>query len=65
MGATDSAPPARLSWEKQKLIENLNEGIDIADVNRDGQPDVISGPHWFEGLSWKQHPVREIGIGNE
>jgi hypothetical protein len=34
------------------------EGIAVADVNRDGQMDVISGPYWYEGPDFKRrHPI--------
>jgi hypothetical protein len=66
---TLAAPKPRetgqLRWETQRLVKNLNEGIDIADINRDGTPDIISGPYWFEGPRWERHPVRDIGIGND
>ena len=25
------------------------EGAQFGDLNRDGQPDLVSGPYWFEG----------------
>jgi hypothetical protein len=59
-------PPApTMRWEAVQLIENLNEGMAIADVNRDKTPDLISGPFWFEGPKWKKHPLRELGLRNE
>jgi hypothetical protein len=65
--AAESAdvPKPRIKWEKVNLIENLNEGIDVADINQDGKIDIISGPWWFEGPKWTKHPVRDIGIGND
>jgi hypothetical protein len=63
IGAAD-VPASRIKWEKVKLVDNLNEGIDVADINHDGKLDIISGPQWYEALKWTPHPVREIGIGN-
>jgi hypothetical protein len=60
----DGAPKSRIKWEKVTLVENLNEGIDVADINHDGKLDLISGPQWFEAPRWKPHPVRDIGIDN-
>ncbi len=37
--------------------EFISEGGAIADVNRDGKPDIIAGAVWFEGPSWKQHSI--------
>lgn len=58
-------PKPRLKWEVVKLIDNLNEGVDVADINRDGKLDIVSGPHWFEAPKWTPHPVRDIGVGND
>jgi hypothetical protein len=34
------------------------EGIAVADINRDGHMDVISGPYWYEGPDFKRrHPI--------
>src|ERR1700722_12188594 len=34
------------------------EGVAIADINRDGHTDVISGPYWYEGPDFrKRHPL--------
>src|SRR5690242_16573227 len=30
------------------------EGADIADFNRDGKIDVVSGPFWYEGPDFKK-----------
>ncbi|MFN0086873.1 MAG: FG-GAP repeat domain-containing protein [Blastocatellia bacterium] len=38
--------------------EFRSEGVAVADINRDGRPDVIAGFVWYEAPSWK---MREIG----
>jgi hypothetical protein len=46
---------------ERKVLETrfLSEGVAIADVNRDGKPDVIAGPYWFEGPDFKKkHELR-------
>jgi hypothetical protein len=58
-------PKPRIKWEVVKLIESLNEGMDLADINRDGKVDIISGPCWFEAPKWTKHPVRDVGIVGE
>jgi hypothetical protein len=64
VAAADS-PVARIKWEKVKLVDSLNEGIDVVDVNRDGKLDVISGPQWYEAPKWTPHPVRDVGMNNK
>jgi len=62
--ATD-APAGRIKWEKVKLVESLNEGIDVADINQDGKVDIIAGPQWYEAPKWTPHPVRDVGVDNK
>src|SRR5262245_21334551 len=60
--------PPMIRWEKKKLADNLCEACEIADVNKDGKLDVISGPAWYEAPEWKPHPIREMkpmGPNNE
>ncbi len=33
------------------------EGVAVADVNKDGQMDVLAGTFWFEAPSWKRHKI--------
>src|ERR1700722_1965575 len=42
------------SFQKLQLSDKFwAEGVAIADVNRDGHVDVISGPYWYEGPDFK------------
>jgi hypothetical protein len=38
------------------------EGAAVADVNRDGQLDVLTGEVWYQGPSWKMHEASEPGV---
>ena|GEM_PF-166199 len=35
----------------------VSEGVAIADVNRDGKPDIIAGAYWFEAPNWVRHQL--------
>ena len=37
--------------------EFYTEGSTIADVNKDGKPDIIAGARWFENPDWKAHDI--------
>lgn len=63
--SADRPAPPKIRWEPRRLIENLNEGIDVADVNNDGRLDIIAGPNWFEGPALTRHPLRDIPLDNE
>ena len=35
----------------------ISEGVAIADVNRDGKPDILAGAYWFEAPGWTRHEL--------
>jgi len=58
-----SSKPAQPSirWQKMVLDRKFwSEGVAVADVNRDGQPDVIAGDVWYEAPQWKRHFLRPV-----
>ena len=43
------------TFKKVRLTDQFwAEGADIADFNRDGHPDIVSGPFWYEGPDFKK-----------
>lgn len=52
--------PARDAFKTLRLSEEFfAEGAYHGDFNRDGKPDVVAGPFWFEGPSFeKRHEYR-------
>ena len=46
-------------FERQQLTEvYFSEGANFGDINKDGKPDVVHGPLWFEGPEFtKQHEI--------
>ena len=48
---TDIAPFTRLTL-KDALSKNDLGRITVADINKDGHPDIIAGGRWYEGPHW-------------
>jgi hypothetical protein len=47
------------SFEKQQLEKYYwSEGAALGDLNKDGKPDAVSGPYWWEGPAFtKRHEI--------
>ncbi|MFO1041844.1 MAG: PVC-type heme-binding CxxCH protein [Planctomycetaceae bacterium] len=47
------------TFERQQLTgEYLSEGANFGDLNKDGRPDIVHGPYWWEGPEFKkQHEI--------
>ena len=51
-----------VAWERQQLDAAFrSEGVAAADVNHDGQIDVLAGDVWYEAPDWKMHEIRKPG----
>ena len=60
----DKAKPAtdttNVTWKKIVIDKKFrSEGVAIADVNKDGKMDVVTGEWWFEAPDWKPHAIRK------
>ena len=71
LAATLPAAP-ELSWMEIRLSRNVggrcpdrNEGIALADVDRDGKMDIISGAWWYRAPNWERHVVRDLSMDRE
>jgi hypothetical protein len=50
-----SQPPA---FVKTVITRDfISEGVAAADLNRDGEVDIIAGYYWFEAPDWKRHEL--------
>ena len=52
--------PGGLTFSRRCLLVSPNEGCAIADVDRDGKPDIIAGTHWFAAPEFIARPIRDI-----
>src|SRR5579885_1295710 len=56
--------PADIPFERIMIDWTASEPAAAADINGDGQLDIISGEHWYEGPKWTKHKFREINFTN-
>ena len=54
--------PPDIPFRIQMLDGGASETAAVADVNRDGRLDILSGEHWYEAPSWTRHTFRELGF---
>lgn len=54
--------PPDIPFRTQMLDGGANETAAVADINRDGRLDIVSGENWYEAPSWTRHPFRELGF---
>jgi hypothetical protein len=52
--------PADIAFRVQMIDPGYSETAAVADLNRDGRPDIISGESWYEAPNWTKHPLRAI-----
>jgi hypothetical protein len=56
--------PDEIPFEKHTLDLGANETCAVADLNKDGRPDIISGENWYEGPKWIKHKFRTLHFAN-
>ncbi len=49
-----------IRFEIKTLTVDANEGCDIADIDGDGQLDVVAGRNWYRQGDWVSRPLRQI-----
>jgi hypothetical protein len=49
-----------IRWTIKQLTVDGNEGIDVADFNKDGKLDVVAGRSWYAAPDFIPRPVRTI-----
>jgi hypothetical protein len=63
--AASRAPAApsiqQIFWKKSTLDSQFrSEDAAVADVNRDGKPDVLAGNLWYEAPTWRSREIRPV-----
>src|SRR5438477_8244848 len=60
LAADPKSQPHWPMFRKHLIDEGANESAAVADVNKDGRLDIISGENWYEAPAWTKHPLRQI-----
>jgi hypothetical protein len=59
--AAGCAAPQSPTFKRHILnAESRFEAGGVADVNRDGKPDVVCGGFWYQNPEWNKHFLREV-----
>ena len=64
---TVSAAPTRspdIPFKSVMLDNGASETAAVADVNKDGRLDIISGESWYQAPTWTKHKFRELNFTN-
>ncbi|MGE0886998.1 MAG: FG-GAP repeat domain-containing protein [Blastocatellales bacterium] len=60
--ANSASVPGEVKFKKIVLDREFrSEGVAVADVNKDGKPDVLAGNLWYEAPNWTMHEIAPPG----
>ncbi len=62
--AQGSRPPD-VPFRIHPVDNGASETAAVADVNRDGRLDIVSGEYWYQAPEWTKHRFRELGFSNQ
>lgn len=68
LGLAQSRPPD-ISFQIRPLDPGASETAAVADINRDGRLDIVSGENWYEApargqTGWTKRKFRDLGFSN-
>jgi hypothetical protein len=69
--AVQGSRPPDIQFRIQLIDGGASETAAVADVNRDGRLDIVSGEYWYEAPAldltkkWTPHRFRELGFSNQ
>jgi hypothetical protein len=61
LSARSRSASHEVRWEKTVIDRTFrSEGVSVADVNRDGKPDILAGDLWYEAPDWRPREIRPL-----
>ena len=56
--------PPDIAFATHAIDPGASETAAVADINRDGRLDIVSGEYWYQAPSWTKRKFREVGFSN-
>src|SRR5262245_60763677 len=56
--------PPDLPFSTRMIDPGASETAAVADLNRDGRLDIISGEYWYQAPSWTKRKFRDVGFSS-
>jgi hypothetical protein len=56
------ARPADVPFQSHAIDPGASESAAVADIDRDGRLDIVSGEFWYRAPAWTRHRFREVGF---
>src|SRR5215218_9988478 len=53
-----------IPYRTRMIDSGASETAAVADINRDGRLDIVSGEFWYEAPAWRKHQFRELGFSS-
>ena len=64
MSLGSASRPPDIPFRVDAIDLGASETAAVADINRDGRLDVVSGENWYAAPRWTKHRFRELGFSN-
>jgi hypothetical protein len=65
ISSVSQSRPPDISFVTRLIDPGASETAAVADVNRDGRLDIISGEFWYQAPGWTKHRFRELAFANQ